>query len=126
MGLTFDEKKLLLNEHLSLPSGSEPLGSWLDDEGRCRWMIYRTGESWFLQRASGNWDIQHVIPPRTSDPFVEELERLTGSEGLAFKTRRSSERYLVDPQGILRMVASDGRLFRKPDPIKLPQPAVKS
>jgi hypothetical protein len=35
------------------------------------------------------------------------------------------ERWLVDTKGILQIVASDGRVFRKPDPIKLPLPAVK-
>ncbi len=125
MGLTIEEEKLLKNLPLSLPSGSEPLGSWLDDKARCRHTIYRTDVGWFLQRVSGNWELQHVIPPTIHEPFVQELQQLTASEGLAFQPRGSSERWLVDSKGLLRMVASDGRVFREPDPIKLRLTAVK-
>jgi hypothetical protein len=126
-GLTIEERKLLANQPLALAPGSEPLGSWLSDRDKCRCTIYRTGGNWFLQFVSGNWDLEleRVSPPTIREPFVQELEQLTASEGLAFKTRRSSERYLVDPQGVLRIVDSDGRLFDEPDPIKLPQPALK-
>jgi hypothetical protein len=125
MGLTIEEEKLLLNEPLSLPSGSVPLGSWLDYEAQCRYTIYRTGGNWFLQHVDGNGRLGHVIPPSTLPPWVQELEQLTASEGLAFRPRGSSERWLVDPKGILQMVASDGRVFSNPDPINLRLTAVK-
>jgi hypothetical protein len=126
MGLTIEEEKLLRNEPLSVPIGSEALGSWLSERFQCRYTIYRTGDNWFLQHVNGNWQLgEHAIPPRTFPPWVQELEQLPVSEGLAFLPRGSSERWLVDPKGILRMVNSNGTVFGKPDPIDLPLTAVK-
>ena len=113
MGFTIEEERFYRTAPLSLPAGSVPLGTWLMDDGsaKTRITIYGRQHRWFYDTSGGG----------TDGPSWIEMDELPAETGRAFRMHKSSDRYVVLPDGTLELYNGGGKLLYRL-PLVVPPP----
>ena len=114
MGFTIEEERYYRTAPLSLPPGSEPLGTWLYEGGfsKTRITIYRRNGRWFYHLQFGG----------TKEPSAVEMDELPAERGHVFKMKGSSDRYVLGPREELEIYNREGKLVGRATQIVPPPP----
>ncbi len=135
LGLTIQEERRLRNQPLTLPEGSQALGTWLsedwiqepnvtlhrnsglsDDEYNRTLNAYIDSHRLTIYRNSnGKW---RVLFDGDEKPTPLVLKETPSTDGVSFDQGNGWNRYVVDRQGKLRVYSKDGELMSAPEPIK--------
>ena len=114
MGFTIEEERTYRTAPLELPTGGEPLGTWMIEDGflKSRITIYRRDGRWYY----------HLQWTGTKEPGAIEMDELPTQSGHVLKRRGSSDRYVVGARGDLEIHNADGKLISRPTPVVPPPP----
>jgi hypothetical protein len=105
MGFSIAEEQSMRASPLSLPVGSNPLGTWLMDDGtsKTRITIYGRNAGWFY----------HLQYAGTPEPSAVEMDEFPAESGRAFKMRAGSDRYIIGSTGELGIYNGEGKLLHR-------------
>jgi len=111
LGFTIEELRSLSSESILLRAGSEPLGTWLMENGpsKTRITICQREETWFI------WD-----PPGYEAPLSRNPEESPATGGFSFTQTAGGDRYVVGTRGDLEIQNPEGKLVARCVPIKPP------
>jgi len=122
IGLTEEEKRFLENEPISLPNGSEPIGSWLEEweSVHMRLTIYKNNNIYYLQEFAGK-GAELTLKLREVNPSVRHDDPHFLREGHDFQPDNGSiDHYVIDAEGKLRIYGYESKLLTTPEIIKPP------
>jgi hypothetical protein len=106
-GLTVEDESIL--QALPFPPGAKVIGSWLDDNWRARWTIYRDlADRLYLEDTS---------PGETKPGETEELIEIPSLVGRRFEGKHSTRDnsinyYLIEEEGDFQIHFKDGRIWK--------------
>ncbi len=122
IGLTEEEKRFLENEPISLPDGSEPIGSWLEEweSMHIRLTTYKKNNIYYLQNFAGK-GAEFTLKLREVNPSVRHDDSHFLREGHDFQPDNGSiDHYVIDAEGKLRIYGYESKLLTTPEIIKPP------
>jgi hypothetical protein len=96
-GTTPEARAKLVAIPVSLPPGSEPVGSWVPDEYRVRLTIYRQGSRYFLHSQSSE------PSPWYPDGRTLEMRAIPRADGLELECQAWVHHFVIKDNGLLEL-----------------------